>query len=99
MTTPVMRATGLATEFAGKPVFRDVSVSLDAGEPLFVLGRSGSGKTTFARCLLGLQPLSGGQIAFFGGDGRGLHHRPVGFLSAVFQSLALFPHLTVLGNV
>lgn len=47
---------------------RAVNLTLQAGEALAVVGESGSGKTTLARALLGLVPISGGQVLFAGQD-------------------------------
>ena len=65
------------------------------GEIVAILGKSGSGKSTFLRILAGLVPPSDGVVEYRG-------HRvtePVRGIAMVFQSYALFPWLTVLGNV
>ena len=80
-------------------VVRNVNLDMNRGEQLFILGRSGSGKTTFSRCLLGLQPIAEGSVRYFASDGDEIVMRkgslPVGMVSAVFQNVALFPHLKV----
>lgn len=61
-------------EFAytpGTPVLHDVSLSLAAGEVLFLLGRNGSGKTTLLSCLSGIQTPTGGEVLL---NGRSLHN-------------------------
>ncbi len=74
--------------------------SLDAieGEILTLLGPSGCGKTTLLRCIAGFIRPDGGGILIDGADTLPVpvNRRPVG---VVFQSYALFPHLTVAGNV
>lgn len=54
----------------GTPVLHDVSLSLAAGEVLFLLGRNGSGKTTLLSCLAGIQQPTQGEVRL---DGRSLH--------------------------
>jgi NitT/TauT family transport system ATP-binding protein len=65
------------------------------GEIVAVLGKSGSGKSTFLRILAGLLPPSEGRVEYRGQPVNG----PVRGIAMVFQSFALFPWLTVLGNV
>jgi zinc transport system ATP-binding protein len=50
----------------GREILHDVSVSVDAGEFVAVLGANGSGKTTLVRALVGLVPISGGSLEVFG---------------------------------
>lgn len=87
---------------AGKPVLRGASLELAQGSTLVVVGPSGCGKTSLLRCIAGLERPEGGRIEL---DGSALsgpdtfvppEQRSIGF---VFQGLALFPHLTVRGNV
>jgi NitT/TauT family transport system ATP-binding protein len=65
------------------------------GEIVAVLGKSGSGKSTFLRILAGLLPPSDGVVEYRGRPVTA----PVRGIAMVFQSFALFPWLTVLGNV
>jgi len=76
----------------------DVSLSLSSAEFLTLLGPSGCGKTTLLRAISGFEPLDKGQIVIDGQQvtDRPAHRRPV---NTVFQRYALFPHLTVGGNV
>jgi len=55
-----------------KPVLRDVSLDIAAGESIALLGRSGSGKSTLGRLLLGFERPDAGSIAFHGSDLCGL---------------------------
>jgi NitT/TauT family transport system ATP-binding protein len=79
----------------GRLVLDRVDFTLGDGEIVAVLGKSGSGKSTFLRILAGLVPPSGGAIAYRGTPVAA----PVRGVAMVFQSFALFPWLTVLGNV
>src|SRR5512140_65766 len=76
----------------------DVSFRVAPGELVTLLGPSGCGKTTTLRMVAGLEPVSSGRIAIGGVDVtlRAANERDV---SMVFQSYALFPHMTVMENV
>lgn len=56
---PVLSASGLTVRLGGHVVLSDVSLAVGRGERLAIFGRSGAGKTTLARALLGLVPASG----------------------------------------
>ncbi len=84
--------------YEGKPLLCGISLTVDAGETICLLGPSGSGKSTLLRIIAGLEALEHGRICW---DGRDLtavptHKRNFGL---VFQDYALFPHLTVAQNV
>src|ERR1700731_1112318 len=99
-TAPPLRAIGVSKTYRtpdhiGRLVLEGVDFTLRDGEIVAVLGKSGSGKSTFLRTLAGLLPPSEGRVEYRG-------HRvtePVQGIAMVFQSYALFPWLTVLGNV
>ncbi len=76
----------------------DVSFRVAPGELVTLLGPSGCGKTTTLRMVAGLEPVSAGRILIAGTDVtlRAANERDV---SMVFQSYALFPHMSVLDNV
>src|ERR1041385_2110309 len=76
-------------------VLDGVELSLKQGEIVGLLGRSGSGKSTFLRLIAGLAAPQGGTLAYLGKPIEG----PAGGIAMVFQSFALFPWLTVLENV
>lgn len=79
-------------------VLQDVSLDIADGEFFTLLGPSGSGKTTLLRIIAGLLEADRGEL-LIGGEsmrGRPAHARDLG---VVFQSLALFPHLSVGDNV
>ena len=87
---------------AGKSAVDNVSFSLNKGEILALVGESGSGKTTLLRLIAGLEhPDSGnmrlgGEIIVNGQKSLAANKRKTGM---VFQDYALFPHLTIFGNV
>lgn len=88
-----------AKTFGQQRVLEPVDLSIAAGETLVLLGPSGCGKTTMLRMIAGLeQPDAGGRILFGEDDVTRLpiEKRQVGM---VFQNYALFPNMTVRGNV
>ena len=76
-------------------VLDGVELSLKQGEIVGLLGRSGSGKSTFLRLIAGLAQPQGGTLTYLGHPIDG----PAQGVAMVFQSFALFPWLTVLENV
>ena len=76
-------------------MLEDITINLDEGEIVALLGRSGSGKSTLLRCIAGLIEPSQGQISYRGEVLNGACHG----VSMVFQSFALLPWLTVRQNV
>src|SRR4051812_11361745 len=72
-----------------------IGFALHEGDIVALLGKSGSGKSSFLRILAGLTPPSSGTVAYRGIAVNGPAHG----IGMVFQSFALFPWLTVLGNV
>ena len=92
----------ISHRFGHHRVLSDISLDLEAGEILCIIGASGSGKSTLLRIIAGLEPLQQGALFFDGQLMAGPDHcpppelRPVGL---VFQDHALFPHLTVAENV
>ena len=84
-----------AADRGDRLVLEDVNFKLVPGEIVAVLGKSGSGKSTFLRIIAGLSEPSNGSVRYRGKDVKG----PVRGAGMVFQSFALFPWLTVLGNV
>jgi NitT/TauT family transport system ATP-binding protein len=79
----------------GRLVLDRLDFALRDGEIVAILGKSGSGKSTFLRILAGLVPPSDGVVEYRGQQ----VNEPVHGIAMVFQSYALFPWLTVLGNV
>ncbi|MEU4782625.1 metal ABC transporter ATP-binding protein [Micromonospora sp. NPDC023633] len=65
MTSPVITVAHGVVGYDGRPVLRDVSLTVTAGEVVAVLGANGSGKSTLIRAALGLVPLSSGSVTLF----------------------------------
>ena len=84
--------------YGDNPVLKGVSMDLKRGEVVSLLGPSGSGKTTLLRAVAGLEKPSDGQIFI---DGEDVTHRSIQQrdICMVFQSYALFPHMSLGENV
>ena len=65
---PIVRIHGASVALGGRPVVRDVDVSVSPGEVVALLGANGSGKSTLVKAVVGLHPLSTGRIELFGED-------------------------------
>ena len=88
----------LCKNFDGKPVVRDLSLSLEEGQLMCILGSSGCGKTTTLNMIGGFLTPNSGEILLNGESIVRLppERRPV---TTVFQSYGLFPHMSVRENV
>ena len=84
------------------PIIKDLTFSVKKGELISVLGESGSGKTTFLKCLAGLEGINAGSISlnsnFLNNEKTFVkpQKRKIGF---VFQDYPLFPHLNLFDNI
>ncbi len=85
-----------------KNTINKVSLSINEGEIVAILGESGSGKSTLLRIISGLEEPSDGTIEI---DGQIVYNRLINVkpekreVGMVFQDYALFPHFTVEGNI
>jgi ABC-2 type transport system ATP-binding protein len=68
MSAPYIVAHGLGKSFSGKPVLADVSLAVEPGDVVGVLGKNGAGKTTLLELLLGFTPATAGSAQLFGHD-------------------------------
>jgi spermidine/putrescine transport system ATP-binding protein len=89
---------GIRKEFPGFTAIEELDLKIPAGQFFALLGPSGCGKTTTLRIVAGLEQPTAGQVFLGGKDITATkpHERAV---NTVFQSYALFPHMTVLENV
>ncbi|MBE4477916.1 spermidine/putrescine ABC transporter ATP-binding protein PotA [Vibrio parahaemolyticus] len=95
---PVIRLSGISKSFDGKEIIGNLNLDVNHGEFLTILGPSGCGKTTVLRMIAGFETADNGQIVLDDQDVTQVpaEHRHV---NTVFQSYALFPHMTVFDNV
>ncbi|MFI4981639.1 MAG: ATP-binding cassette domain-containing protein, partial [Nevskiales bacterium] len=100
---PFLRITDLHAGYGGAPVLRGVSLSVERGEVVSLIGPSGSGKSTLLRVLIGLLPPTSGSVSL---DGQAVDYASPRAIRAlrdrcaiVFQQFNLFQHMNVLRNV
>ena len=98
----LVELNAVVKRYGTNTVLDRVSLTVEPGEIIAVIGRSGSGKSTMLRCINGLEPIQEGRIIFDGQivndpatDLRKLRQR----VGIVFQSFNLFPHLSVEKNI
>jgi len=99
----MIEAKNISKWFDGVQVLHDITASFETGKTNLIIGQSGSGKTVFMKCLIGLMHPEEGEILYDGrlfsemnAEQRKALRTEIGML---FQGSALFDNLTVLGNV
>ena len=111
MTNPLVSLSHARKSFGKTEVLKDISLSVEQGQVVAIIGPSGGGKSTLLRCMTLLETLDGGSLSY--GDlavatdgGSGSVYGGKSVLSQaktrfglVFQSFNLFPHYTVMKNI
>ena len=106
-SSPILEIRGLQKSFGELSVLKDISLSVEPGNVVSIIGPSGSGKSTLLRCASFLETASGGDILY---DGRfaaenGVYaskadlNRFRALFGMVFQNFNLFPHYSVMKNI
>ena len=83
----LLEMKNIKKSFNGVEVLKDISLTVEKGEVLGIIGPSGSGKSTLLRCATNLETPDAGEIHYEGKFGL------------VFQSFNLFPHYSVIRNI
>ena len=83
----LLEMANIRKSFDGVEVLKDITLTVEKGEVLGIIGPSGSGKSTLLRCATGLETPDGGKITYEGTFGL------------VFQNFNLFPHYSVIKNI
>ncbi len=112
MSEALLRFENVSKSYGDFQVFSDISLEVNEGEVVSIIGSSGSGKTTLLRCINLLEPFQAGKIIL---DGQEIGYREVGgkrkrvsereiarqrsMTGMVFQQFNLFPHMSAKKNV
>lgn len=98
-------------EFGDLGVLKDISLFVEEGEVVSIIGPSGSGKSTLLRCATMLETMDGGDLIYMGEtaakdvNGKSVYasksnlRKISGYFGLVFQNFNLFPHYSVLKNI
>ena len=102
MSRWAIEVNGLNKFFHTNHVLKNIDLRVPFGEVVAIIGASGSGKSTFLRCLNGIEPVHSGEIII---NGIKITDNKVNInivrqsIGMIFQSFNLFPHMTVLNNI
>ena len=108
----ILEINNCRKQFGNLEVLKDISLSVDKGQVVSIIGPSGSGKSTLLRCATLLETMNGGDLIYLGeyaakDDGKGnavyspdqeIKKIKMNF-GLVFQNFNLFPHYSVLKNI
>lgn len=94
----LLKLEQISKQYDNKVVLDNISLEINKGEIVSLLGQSGSGKTTLLNIILGLTKMDKGRIIFDNEDLTNVKMKDRGF-NIVFQDYALFPHLNAYENI
>ena len=92
----MLEAVGISRRFGWRWALREVSLNVERGRPLVLLGKNGSGKSTLLRTMAGLLRPTGGEVRF---DGKALAERGRGRIGLLGHEPLLYPALTIRENL
>lgn len=108
----ILKMSNISKSFGDNEVIKDISLTVDEGEIVSIIGPSGSGKSTLLRCATMLESIDGGSIKYLekelcttDSNGKVVYAKKKdvneirSLFGLVFQSFNLFPHYSVLKNV
>lgn len=98
MPVPILELKDIRKSFDTAEVLKGISLSVEEGEFITILGSSGCGKTTTLRIIAGLEDVDEGSVFLKGEDVSWLEPNQRN-VNTIFQNYALFPHMTVEANV
>jgi len=82
--------------FNNLEVLKDISMHVEEGEVVSILGPSGSGKSTLLRCATQLETMDSGEVSYYDEKDKGKQKK---YFGLVFQDFNLFPHYSVMKNI
>ncbi|MFA7555666.1 MAG: ABC transporter ATP-binding protein [Spongiibacteraceae bacterium] len=92
----IIQAKNLGKRYGNDVILERVSVNVEEGEFITLVGASGCGKSTFLKMILGIESATDGELLL---DGKPIPDEPGSDRGIVFQQYSVFPHMTVLENV
>ncbi|MCA9953631.1 MAG: ABC transporter ATP-binding protein [Anaerolineales bacterium] len=100
----LLKATSLSKTFGSVTAVSNVNLTINPGEIVAIMGRSGSGKTTTMHLLAGLETPSGGEVIYHGQNIAGLDEDALALwrrenIGLIFQAFHLIPTLSALENI